>query len=415
MDTVVYFPKAVPPLPWLKRAALMWDRALRITAPEAPEDPTEITVFSEALGGFLGSIHPAQRAASNEVFATFLSWLDARGKASTFENSGPVREVALYETKYSGNQVEELIKRGIARRVPKRKNSLMTPWERASWEVQQMESYVGKEPEYAPGSDAHRYHEIERLIRDLLDRKKAYPEAVSADIERLKAEAEAIRSRCLVEYTDSYSTIALPSDVAEHFLSLVAASTAGADLMNSRDRTDVAAATMTFAETATFRSRLRHGHAATAIIEHFLPGDLDRLSAERIAELRTELMLRRVKYQIEVNRLVKELDAISSEDGVRRVSALAVALANERIDEVRAIYSRERLETVLTGVTVSLTPPAVATCLASLLGIGLAAPAGVAAALGVFSAERLLSWRDAVRQRRENGWSYLADLSAATG
>jgi hypothetical protein len=86
-------------------------------------------------------------------------------------------------------------------------------------------------------------------------------------------------------------------------------------------------------------------------------------------------------------------------------------IAKERVDETKKAYKRVKLNTLIASFGVSLAPPALATSIASALGIGLFAPAGIAAVLSVFSAKALLDWEKGRSVLKKTPWSYVLDVA----
>jgi hypothetical protein len=62
----------------------------------------------------------------------------------------------------------------------------------------------------------------------------------------------------------------------------------------------------------------------------------------------------------------------------------------------------------------TLTPPAVATSIASALGIGIFAPAGLALAVALFGVGAMLKHAEAEAKLRQNRWSYVIDVTRRT-
>ena len=413
-DTVIYYPAVSPPLPWLKRAALMWDKVYRIVVPDVALDPPEVEIFCNALGDFLGNIDPTKSQNEEHVLSDLLMWADKFGAKINSEDE-EFREVTLYSRKISRRVVQELVNRGIARTIQRSKTVILTTWEIKEREQRMMETTQRYEP-HEPNSDAAKFHNIRNKIWDLEKRKDSYSNAklIDIEIEKLRKENENIRLRNLEEYHESVDLLAVPAKFAEHFFSLVAANHRSADIYRSSEKSDIFASEAIYSDTATLRSRMVHGHAGTAIIEHFIPGDLELLSAESVAALRTELMLARLKFQIDVQALIHDLESVSSEADLDRFKQRAVALAQEKVDAAKAIYTKEKLDTVLAGAAVTLTPPALAGMIASALGVGISAPISISAALGLFAADRWLSWREAGQRYSDSSWSYLTGIANAS-
>jgi hypothetical protein len=81
----------------------------------------------------------------------------------------------------------------------------------------------------------------------------------------------------------------------------------------------------------------------------------------------------------------------------------------EQIEETKKMYQRAKLEMAIKTFGLTLTPPAIVASIASALGIGIFAPAGIAAALSVFAAQLLLDWDKAESEKSKSPWSYVLD------
>jgi hypothetical protein len=70
-------------------------------------------------------------------------------------------------------------------------------------------------------------------------------------------------------------------------------------------------------------------------------------------------------------------------------------LEKERINETKKTYQHANQKMVLKGFGMSLTPPAIASLIASALDIGIFAPAGIVAAVGLVGAGLLVACDEA--------------------
>jgi hypothetical protein len=102
--------------------------------------------------------------------------------------------------------------------------------------------------------------------------------------------------------------------------------------------------------------------------------------------------------------------SVSSEGELNAVVPRIVEVATERVEFVRKNYRRAQVDIGIRAVGLSLTPPALAASLASALGVGIFAPAGIALALGAFAAKTVLDWDKATSEQRVSPWSYVWDL-----
>ncbi len=66
---------------------------------------------------------------------------------------------------------------------------------------------------------------------------------------------------------------------------------------------------------------------------------------------------------------------------------------------------------VINTLGLTLTPPALAASIASILKIGIFAPAGIAAGLTLFGVKALLDRDKANAEKSKSPWSYVLDVS----
>lgn len=79
MISVIYYPYLSPEPEWLRRAALCWDEVYRLRPHDAPDDPEEIVILNEALGGLLKSDDPRHWVdMDSETKIGFITWLKDR-------------------------------------------------------------------------------------------------------------------------------------------------------------------------------------------------------------------------------------------------------------------------------------------------------------------------------------------------
>jgi hypothetical protein len=146
----------------------------------------------------------------------------------------------------------------------------------------------------------------------------------------------------------------------------------------------------------------------------YLPKDFDRIEPGRLAEVRAQLATGRLAYQTEVQETVAKLASISSEGELDTVKRAIAEIAQARVQETRRTYLRSNLTLATETFGVTLTPPALAASLASVLGIGIFAPIGIAAALSLFAAGALLRHAQGRAERANSRWSYVLDVSQRT-
>jgi hypothetical protein len=130
-----------------------------------------------------------------------------------------------------------------------------------------------------------------------------------------------------------------------------------------------------------------------------------------LAEVRAELAAGRLRYQAEVQATVDQLVGVSSEGELNAAKTAISEIAQARVEETRRTYLRSNLTLATETFGVTLTPPALAASIASALGLGFFAPAGIATALSLFGAAALLKWGEARASRAENPWSYVLEAT----
>jgi hypothetical protein len=203
--------------------------------------------------------------------------------------------------------------------------------------------------------------------------------------------------------TDAAPRIDVRKDIAFGYIALCGeewAASAGADL---------AADGEIFTEPLMYRRQSVFGDVAHAVLEAYLPKDAGALDPSRIAEVRSDLRVGRLKYQAEVDALVKQFGHLASGSDLQRVQDDIVEIATERVEETRRSYSRAKLEVGLKAMSVSLAPPAVASFLASSLGLAIFPPAGLALVLGLTGLKLLADVEAAQDDRSASGWSFVLD------
>lgn len=149
----------------------------------------------------------------------------------------------------------------------------------------------------------------------------------------------------------------------------------------------------------------------TAVLEAYIPEKLFSMDPRQIAEFREEFAVKRLKYEAAIQSLIKEFKDVASEGQLLQLKERIIDIAKERVDETRQTYQRAKLEMIAKTFGVALTPPAFVTTLASALGIGIFAPAGIAAAISILLATKLIEWDKAKIDKEKNSWSYLLDVA----
>ena len=405
MNTAVYYPHFCPTAEWLRRAALLWDQVY-VLDPVGTLHSPEVERLDEALGGVLQRVDPwrlGEPEVSNLVLDGLGNWLELRaremGTRATSEESFRELETLLPRTKVPEGPVIDMLKAHGVLQVEEQTVDVELPvWEVDEFYARYMESpMLISEP--APGSDHEKYEALSRRWQNAElkgDVRKA---------ERLRAKAEAIRSRNLTTVQDHSTSYRLPTGVAREYLALCAAGIAAAD------GRDVVSAGEPWIEPVMSSDPALRGEVAFGLLELVLPEDIDTIADSDLATFRAESATKRLTWQAEIQQLVDTYAAAASVDSYLRVREQLIELANERVEETKRLYRSANLRTATEALSISLTPPALATFAASALGIGLIGPIGLSAALSLIAAERVLEWRSVQRAHRNSPWSYVLDIT----
>lgn len=428
MNTVLYYPYITPRSDWLKMAALCWDKVYRIVPHNGVTNDTDaIRELDEALGGILEPVDI--RPYGQTIAPQFWEWVEAREErlAQSEWSSDSYRErdavFGIYTVKFHGEEfVEELNYRGLARVDH---NNFRIVREEVGWGLARQteednpdlyEEIEADRREYerlleeARGAESRARHFEDRarmagfeLLRKRNEGFLLQAEEFRRKAEVLKAEAEQIRQENVVA-TYEQPIVYLPKDVALHYMSLCAVDAA------NDDGRDLVADGGKFTDAVLHDYEIR-GEVGTAVLEAYLPENLSELDPERIKEFREEFSAQRLAYQTAVQEIVDQYASTASEGTLETVRKQIEDLARERVNETKKTYQRANQRMVINTLGMSLTPPAIATVIGSALGIGIFAPAGIAAAVSLFAAKVLLDRDEARSEMAKSPWSYV--LSAA--
>ena len=208
-------------------------------------------------------------------------------------------------------------------------------------------------------------------------------------------------------YSDMHDALVqMPRNLGYQYMGLAAAKAA------DDGNRDLAADSSEFMEPIFHDARSARAAVATSTLEAYLPADFAQLEPAQLADIRADLASGRLKYQAEINDLVGKYSAAASEGELSTLQTTITEIAFQQVDETKSAYKRAKLATVIQGFGVTLTPPAVATTLASALGIGIFGPAGIAMAISLFGAAAILNLREAKAARAARPWSYVLDVAS---
>jgi hypothetical protein len=402
MLDAVYYPYFSPTPGWLRRASLCWNTVHRLRTRDAPEDPEAIAELDAALGGVLADIGFEDAAEQSDRYAIsdeFLNWLDAdierwRGAARVAAEHNAL--IGLYASKFPGGAlIEELSNRGVAEVRSEPGTVRMPDWEAETfgWEA------AAEVP--TPGSPEDRYSSLK------LRASRHRFEGRSSEADDLERHAETLRREHLVTVDTPKYLIRLPEGIASHYVALVARQVA------EQSNLDLVADQRQSTNVVTHSYRTLGGEVAESVLQLHMPKDIDSVDPARLREVRDELGPRRRSFRAELDafaeRLVRDIE--SERDADRAVRDV-VDRAEAEIRRVDAAYKKARLDVVGAPVGLTFAPPAIATVLASLLGVGVLGPLGIGAVVGLAARSALASHRAGRADRDASPWSYVLEAGA---
>lgn len=252
--------------------------------------------------------------------------------------------------------------------------------------------------EYSPTNANH--------LKYLKLRERGYALKEKGKLEEGRAlitQAVEIRKNNRITAPDYGRQIFIPPDVAYHYVSLLATKFA-TDL-----NCDIIADGETYCKTVLGDVRKLRGEVMTSVLQAYLPKDFYTMDISQIGEFREEFQTKRLRYEKEVQSLVKEFSDIASEGQLDKIKKTITDIAIERVEETRKIYQRAKVEIVAKTFGLSITPSALVASISSALGIGLFAPVGITAALASIGIIKWLEYKKAKTDKLKSPWSYVLD------
>jgi hypothetical protein len=448
MLDILCYPNILIDKQWLKLTALYWDNIYVIASNQlleyvsAAEETyiAEIEQLSQTLDLPLHHVL-VEDLWSSDMDEEFRKWIDKNSNVLT-SKSAVTRYELLWEDKkplFFSGAFALLESMGLVVNTPGEKHKVRIPiWEH---HLRLPEEYLGTAESEPPATKLFvlersrrnmphpkkaeraarrvRRSEVRVHSREVLVRPEARlalarfvrarrsaeraPDSTTRDL--LQQEVDRIYEESLVEIeTQDRSLMEMRADIASEYfarIALAAAERYGADLFANNEY---------FARTALLQKATLGTDVAIGTLKAFIPKDVEAMTPEQIGELRKSSKTQRLRYQKEISSLIKEYGVLTSESRFVALKRRLIDLASERVEETRQAYKHLKLETVLRSFGVALTPPALASGLASILGTGIFAPAAIAAAVGLFAAQTLLSVDRARLEREKSAWSYILNL-----
>jgi hypothetical protein len=406
MNSVIYYPHIVPAPKWLKLAALCWESVYTLR-PADGEDWSalaEIEPLDTALGSILRPLYPSEISRIPAVRDDFIRWIHARAGQREVGNPEPF-EFPHYWWMYNSKVADPEIRQAL---------------EQAGWLTTHTDTYSERVPRWTSDQDsrrgiewiedpadprgsrsktARRYRELKAVARE------AWASGDREEAVRLNAEAQAFLHKHMVTRQRSRSTLLLPKDVSLSYLSICAA------WAGKQEHRDIAA------DSARFTDPVMHGYAglrgevASSLLEAYLPENLADVEPQRIRDFRQVYGPQRLKFQVAVQELVNKFTAVSSEGELDSVQEHIGALAREQVEAAKKAYRSAKVKIGLATFGITVTPPALLTLLASLLGIGAFPPEAVLAAIALFTARSYIALNEAKAARDASPWSYVVEAA----
>ena len=394
MNTVIYYPHLYPPAEWLRVAALCWDEVYTLRPGSAPAMPEDIARLDTALGGILRTA-PVRDVQDRDLFQTFRTWLEGSITDEVRDRDSSGEWFGLLPPKIDEELEHLLIKHGLARYGIAHETVRVPRWLKGPTE--RLRTVEWTTP-HKPNPRSKLYRKYQELTN------RAYKEPDQNKARAFRKEAETFRNKNMITAQRPDYYLFVPRRIAFRYISLLASKS------SAIQRSDVATTTEEYAGVLFHDIRAARGHIATAIIEANLPRELTTLDPKQLAEFRSAFATSRLKYQAAIHELVGEFEKVSSEHTLGRVARQILQIANERIEETATVYRKNKVELVSRALALSMTPPALAATIASALGIGIFAPAGIAATLSLFAASTIIDRHKAKLERDRSGWSYIFDV-----
>lgn len=379
MNTVTYYPYAFPTSAWLRLAAFCWDKVYTIRPvpfslkfhAQTLCAPPELLDLDDSVGGIL---HVEAESDTMELIMIP-------------ENCGPISQEA------QRTQDDQWLN-------PER---LLDYYSDADFGKNMIANLIWRRREYYeqgrfPLNGHDRFKISTQYVEHHLARNLAHESDTTMKTEfqdsiRLKRHAQREQYR---EYM--------------HCLTLLAHKAAAAASQSSRD---LATDTHQFASMMTPHNGSLQGDVAQGVMQFFLPKNYTTIDPLRIAEFRSESGPQRLRYQKEIQSVVREFAEVASERELQSLTSKIIDIAKDRVEETHKTFRRARLDTVVKSFGLTVTPPAIMTSVASALEIGLIAPVSIAAAMSLFAAARLIELDKAAMERRKSPWSYVLDAARA--
>jgi hypothetical protein len=395
MNAVVCYPYIVPNSHWLMTAALCWDHVYRMTSHEAPEDPPALVALTSELEGFLREVYPDQFQ-PELTDETVLEW--ATPSASNNSSDGP-EMFPLFRDKMSPSLLHVFQAHGLAARDVQ---EVKAPW----W---MEELYSGDRGEYVKNNNWRPSNASAAAAKAKYDgyRREARARAEAGDITAaavFEEKADRLYAKQMRTFSVPGQKILVRRDVAMNYMSAAAKKAAlnlNADLFGEDQQSAHVAMDVSSAR----------AQVAVQTLDAYLPKNLVTLSGKQLADLRNEMALERVRFQSAVHALVGEFATISSDRDLKSLEARIVDAARERVDATYRAYRRAKLQAAVASFGVGLTPAALAQGLASLLSVGIFAPAAIVASLAAFGAKALLDVEKARSDHDSAAWSYVLKIA----
>ncbi|HUL31141.1 MAG TPA: hypothetical protein VLZ03_11875 [Thermodesulfobacteriota bacterium] len=402
MNRIIYYPYTYPTVEWLKLAALYWKTVNTLTSKDSPEMPLELRKTSEQLGNILKPIDVGE-VISKEVEKEFLSWIDDEKDPSlkAIQRDCSIRFTPTLGGKIPNSEiVSELAGRGLLIEKAYRSTVEVPIWLHRYGlldEPRNPSSFARD-----PWRDDPDYKELGRM------EEEANNASTEAEYEIGMKKAEEFYRAHLVELVEvpiEKTFLYVDQQVILHYWAICASHYA------TEQGIDLIADGSNYTRSLFKKAKFLETEIALETIEAYMPKNIEDIDTEKIIDFRNEHEIARVKFQKAIHDLTKDFSQTFSEKEFVYNQKILLDMAKERVEETKKTYRRAKIEICLKAFEFGFAPPAILTFIASALGIGIFAPAGIAASVGLFGTKVFLEHNKVKQTVKDSPWSYVLESS----
>lgn len=399
MNRIIYYPYTYPTIEWLKLAALYWKIVNTLTSKDSPEMPLDLRRTSEQLGDILKPIDVGD-VTNEDVGKEFLSWIDDEKDPSwkASQSDRLIRFTPTLRRKMPYSEiVRELARRGLLIERTHRSTVKVPIW----WH-----RYGQLEPARNPSTfardpwmDDPDYKELERIQDEAADAP------TPAEYDNGIKKAEQFYRAHLVEVPTEETFLYVDQQMISHYWAICASHYA------TEQGIDLIADGSNYTRSIFNKAKALESEIALDTIEAYVPKNIEEIDTGKIVDFRNEHEIARVKFQKAIHDLTRDFSQTFSEKEFAYNKKILLEMAKERVEETTKTYRRAKIEICLKAFEFGFAPPAILTFIASALGIGIFAPAAIAASVGLFGVKVFLEHNKVKQTVKDSPWSYVLDSS----